>query len=87
MFSCWLQLEYNMQGDMHVNTMIVFSIVEIKILFETMWPVVHFNQGEKTDKFGKSIWRKYGQWLIMAKERDQTSLESLSFIFLALSSL
>ena len=76
-----------MQGDMHVNTMIVFSIVEIKILFETMGPVAHYDQGEKTDKFGKSIWRKYGQWLIMAKERDQTSLESLSFIFLALSSL
>ena len=77
-----------MQGGGTLSfTMIVFLIVEIKILFETMRPVVHFNQGEKTDKFGKSIWRKYGQWLIMAKERDQTSLESLSFIFLALSSL
>ena len=58
-----------------------------KVNLEKIWRVVHFNQGEKTDKFGKSIWRKYGQWLIMAKERDQTSLESLSFIFLALSSL
>ena len=77
-----------MQGGSTLSlAMIVFSIVEIKILFETMWQVVHFNQGEKTDKLGKSIWRKYGQWLIMAKERDQTSLESLSFIFLALSSL
>ena len=53
-----------MQGGSTLSlTMIVFSI-EIKIL------------GEKSETFGKSIWRKYGQWFILTKEKKQTSLEN-----------
>ena len=65
-----------MQGGSTLSlTIIVFSI-EIKILLETIRPPAHYGKGEKSEKFGKSIWRKYGQWFILTKERKQTSLEN-----------
>ena len=45
MYACWLQLENNMQGGSTLSlTMIVFSIVEIKISFETIWQVVQLRR-------------------------------------------
>ena len=47
-----------------------------KTLLETIRPPAHCGKGEKSEKFGKSIWRQYGQWFILTKERKQTSLEN-----------
>ena len=77
MFLCWLQLEKNMQGGMHVIThyYCIFNcrnqdIARDNTATGSLW------QRREIRKFGKSIWRKYGEWFILTKERKQTSLEN-----------